>query len=80
MSDLLIRNLESATKDALRARAAKNGRSQQAEARAILECALRPDSHDWVSMLRRAAVSADGIEIEVPERHPARALDTTAWL
>ncbi|WP_080797261.1 FitA-like ribbon-helix-helix domain-containing protein [Arabiibacter massiliensis] len=80
MSDLLIRNLESATKDALRARAARNGRSQQAEARAILEAALEPEPRSWVSRLRKAAAAAEGIEIELPERHPARGIDTGGWL
>ncbi|MBC5585401.1 plasmid stabilization protein [Eggerthella guodeyinii] len=80
MPDLLIRNLDHRAKDALVARAAKNGRSQQAEARAILESALQPEPRDWVSMLRRAAASADGLEIEAPERHPARTFDAAGWL
>lgn len=80
MSDLLIRNLDREIKDALIARATKNGRSQQAEARAILESALRSEQRGWVSLLRRAATSADGIEIETPERHPAREFDGGGWL
>lgn len=80
MPDLLIRNLDGKTKDVLVARAARNGRSQQAEARAILESALHDESHDWVSLLRSAAAAAGGIDMEIPERHPARTLDDGGWL
>lgn len=80
MSDLLIRNIDCKTKRALVARAARNGRSQQAEARAIIESALDEDACDWVSLLRNAAALSDGIEIEVPARHAARVLDTEGWL
>ncbi|MDJ1651347.1 MULTISPECIES: FitA-like ribbon-helix-helix domain-containing protein [Gordonibacter] len=79
MSDLLIRNLAPRDKNALRARAARNGRSQQAEARAILENALRSESREWTSLLRSAAQAVDGIEVEQPQRHPARSLDTKDW-
>ena len=40
MADLIVRNLDTAVVQALKARAAKNGRSAEAEHRAILEAAL----------------------------------------
>lgn len=80
MADLLIRDLDVADKRALALRAAKNGRSQQAEARSILENALRPQSPDWVETLRNAARSVGGVELELPERRPAREIDVEGWL
>lgn len=42
MPAVTIRNLPAATHRALKVRAAKNGRSAEAEVRAILESAVRP--------------------------------------
>ena len=42
MADLLIRDLNEGTKQLLRERAARHGRTQQGEAKAILESSLRP--------------------------------------
>lgn len=72
MADLPVRGLGDATKEMLAAHAARNNRSQQAEARAILEDALNADSRSWVIRLRRAAMLADGIGFEPPARHRAR--------
>ncbi len=80
MADLLVRNLDDAMKEALASQAAKNGRSQQVEARMILEDALRFDSCSWVTRLRRAARLADGIELDLPARHPSRAVEAEGWL
>ena len=44
MASITVRNLPDETHRALRVRAATNGRSTQAEIRAILESAVRPDS------------------------------------
>lgn len=71
MSDPLIRNLEPDGKRALKARAARNGRFQQADVRAILE-ELRPESKSWVALLHSASQSVGDIELEQPERHSAR--------
>ena len=79
MADLLVRHVDGAVKDALAARAARNGRSQQAEIQSILEEALGSDSSSWVMRLHRAAQLADGIDLPAPERHPARIVDTRAW-
>lgn len=80
MSDLLVRNIDSETKEALACRAARNGRSQQAEARAILEKALRQDSCSWIARLRNAAEFAEGFDLNLPARHPARNIETEGWL
>jgi plasmid stability protein len=42
MAALTVRNLPDEVRDRLRTRAAKNGRSMEAEVRAILEAALAP--------------------------------------
>lgn len=46
MAVLNIRNLPDDVHGRLRVRAAENGRSMEAEARAILVAACAPDSHD----------------------------------
>lgn len=79
MADLLIRDLNEGTKQLLRERAARHGRTQQGEARAILESSLRPEATSWVARLRNAAQAVGGIDIEDPERHPAREIDTRGW-
>lgn len=80
MSDLLIRDIDPALKSALQARAVRHGLSQQKEARAILESALRAESDSWVARLRNAGRSVEGIEFEEPPRHAARAIDAGEWL
>ena len=44
MGQLLIRNLDDATKQKLRERAARHGHSMEAEVRAIIGAALRADA------------------------------------
>ncbi|MEE0706629.1 MAG: hypothetical protein UCH28_09650 [Adlercreutzia sp.] len=70
--DLFARDLDPTAKRLLKARAASQGRSQQAEAKAILESTLQVERTSWVSRLRRAAQAVEGIELEEPMRHPAR--------
>ncbi len=72
MPSLLIRDVPDDVKRALVLRAAENGRSQQAEARAVLEEALCPRAGSWVSLLRDVADSADGIDLACPRRHAPR--------
>lgn len=79
MSDLLIRNIPEETRAALRARAAKNGRSQQAEVLAILETSLENPTRSWIARLREAAVSVGGIDIDEPVRHAPRDLNAPLW-
>ena len=78
--DLLVRDLDPTVKRLLKARAVSHGRSQQAEAKAILESTLQVERVSWVSRLRRAAQAVDGIELEEPVRHPARDIDVSGWL
>ncbi|WP_165248914.1 FitA-like ribbon-helix-helix domain-containing protein [Adlercreutzia sp. ZJ141] len=80
MSDLLIRDIDPTLKSALRDRAARHGLSQQKEARAILESVLRTEHDSWVSRLRNAGRSVEGIELEVPTRHAARDVNRGDWL
>ena len=56
MLQLLVRNLDSRVVAALKARAAKHGRSAEAEHRAILERALlaAPPEQDFKAFLRSA--------------------------
>jgi plasmid stability protein len=51
MPHVLVRSLESAALTQLKARAKRNGRSLQAELKAILEMSARQDVHDarWVA-------------------------------
>lgn len=77
--DLLIRDLDASTKELLKERAARHGRSQQGEAKAILEASLRSEETSWVSRLRRAAAAVGGIELEEPVRHIPREVNTEGW-
>ena len=64
MLQLLVRNLDSRVVAALKARAAKHGRSAEAEHRAILERALlaAPPEQDFKAFLR-AAPAAPGLRL-----------------
>ena len=78
MADLSIRNVDDEVKRRLRIRAANNGRSMEAEVRAILEEAVsqpeRSDSLFSVVLDRFGALG--GIELDLPARSwPARAAD-----
>lgn len=72
MPSLLIRDVSEQTKRALAIRAAEHGRSQQAEARHIIEDTLTPKPQSWVSLFREGAQSVGGIEIPEPQRHIPR--------
>ena len=72
MPDLLVRDVSEETKRALAVRAAQNGRSVQAEAKAILTEAVSPRRESWFAMMRRAMADAELYGFEAPERHPAR--------
>ena len=59
MEQVLIRNLPDGTKSNLQARAARNHRSVEAEARAILTAALAAPEHTLVDLLADARPEAD---------------------
>lgn len=75
MPNILIRDLSEETKRRLEKRARENGRSQNAEVLAILDEALEPETKTWFDMLRETVEEVGGIELELPERHPAREPD-----
>jgi plasmid stability protein len=78
---LNIRNLDETVKRRLQVRAARHGRSMEAEARAILAEAVREpaDSAGLFTALLDRFGMLGGVELELPERRePARAADFTA--
>lgn len=78
MAALSIRDLDDGVRDRLRMRAAANGRSMEAEARAILtEAVTRPgESRGLLATLLDRMGEVGGVELELPERAtPVRAPD-----
>lgn len=73
MATLTVRNLSDETRKALRERAARNDRSMEAEARAILDSAVSRPNHiaRWLDDTQ----GLRGDDLELPERAPARELD-----
>ena len=75
-ASLNIRQLDPALKEQLRIRAAHNGRSMEAEARAILKDALtssRPASGEALAAaIRRRFAPLGGVDLELPPREPGR--------
>ena len=80
MATLVIRDLDSDVKERLRRRAAANGRSMEAEARAVLQHAvgsIRPSSR-LGSFIHEQFVESGGVDLPVPERDSeARVADLT---
>lgn len=72
MADLLVRNIPEETKRQLALRATENGRSQSAEAVAILEASLQPEQKSWIRRLYEVSQEVGGVEFELPARQPAR--------
>ncbi|BCJ59541.1 FitA-like ribbon-helix-helix domain-containing protein [Micromonospora endophytica] len=78
MAALSIRDLDDAVKDKLRLRAARHGRSMEAEIRDILTTAVAEDAPrtDLFSALTERFQQLGGVDLEIPERHaPPRAAD-----
>ena len=81
MTAVTIRNLPEETHRALRVRAAINGRSTEAEIRAILEDAVRPEGRVRLGTLlsaiaRRAGVTDEDVEAleQSRDKNPAKPL------
>lgn len=76
MASITIRNLDDDLKRRLRVRAAKNGRSMEAEAREILRVALAsPDAPiNLGQSIHTRFASLGGVEIDHKERGPGRNL------
>jgi len=75
MASVTIRNLDERTKQLLRIRAARLGSSMEEEARQILKAALsqeESESEDLASRIRRRFEALGGVDLEIPEREPAR--------
>lgn len=73
MADLSIRGLDDEVRELLRRRTAANGRSMEAEARAILSAAVRPPDHapGFLATLHGRFQQLGGVELELPERSTA---------
>lgn len=78
MTSLNIRQLDPILKEQLRVRAARNGRSMEAEVRVIIKEALagaeKPSATgaELVESIRQRFASLGGIELELPPRGPWR--------
>jgi antitoxin FitA len=69
MATLMIRGLDDAVKARLRVRAAHNGRSMEAEARAILRAALTgPSTRGLGSRIRQRFADLDDVPLSLPPR------------
>lgn len=81
MAALSIRDLDDDVKERLRVRAAGNGRSMEAEVRAILSEAVRDGEHPeglFAAVLDRFG-ELGGVELELPARRtPVRGVDFAA--
>ena len=77
MASITVRNLDDGLKRRLRIRAAENGRSMEQEARDILRAALCDEAappKDLGSALHNLFEPFGAMELEIPEREPAREL------
>lgn len=75
MVSITIRNLDGATKQRLRVRAAHRGHSMEEEARLILRGALAKDADPVTNLaeaIHRRFQLLGGVELELPPRSPMR--------
>jgi len=74
MAAVTIRNLPEETHRALKARAARHGKSTEAEIRAILEAAVQPEKRVGLgTWLHERAMEFGGVELEIErDKTPAR--------
>lgn len=78
MAALSIRDLDDDVRERLRVRAARHGRSMEAEVRAILTEAVSPasDRADLFSTLTERFSALGGVDLELPAReHSTRAVE-----
>ena len=68
MGTLTIRQLSEHTHARLRGRAAKHGRSVEAEVRAILDAAVDLPEENILLALHATFAEAGGVDLQVPER------------
>jgi plasmid stability protein len=78
MSSITIRNLDSSVKERLRIRAAEHGHSMEAEARRILQAALksaaRAPASNLYERIRALVDPLGGIDLDLPPRDSIREL------
>lgn len=67
MATIVVRNLDEAVKQRLQARAAQHGRSMEAEARRILEEAVRERDNFGVAIIETFR-KYGGVELDIPAR------------
>lgn len=68
MATLTIRQLDDDVRDRLRVRAASNGRSMEAEVRAIIEAAVAPPASEEKGLATRIRARFAGIDLpDIPE-------------
>ncbi len=76
MSSITIRNLDPAIKQSLRVRAAEHGHSMEAEARRILQSALkgaaRHQGRTLYDRIHDRFAAIGGVDLELPPREPGR--------
>lgn len=68
MATLTIRQLDPRTRERLRLRAARHGRSVEAEVRAILDAAVDTPEDNLLISLREGFAGLGGVELELPRR------------
>jgi plasmid stability protein len=75
MASITIRRLEDATKERLRIRASRHGRSMEEEAREILRAALsgrRAPARNLAESIRQRLAAVGGVELPRLPREPVR--------
>lgn len=75
MAGITIRNLDEQTKERLRVRAARQGRSMEEEARSILRAALARNAaapRNLADAIRDRFGPLGGVELALPAREPVR--------
>jgi len=76
MSSITVRNLEPGVKERLRIRAAEHGHSMEAEARRILQTALKVPTRkplpNLYERIRARVEPLGGLDLDLPPREPAR--------
>lgn len=76
MSTLTIRQLNEHTHARLRGRAAKHGRSVEAEVRAILDATVDLPEENILLALHATFAEVGGVDLELPDRtEPPRTVD-----
>ena len=68
MADLTIRQLDERTHARLRMRAARHGRSVEAEVRAILDAAVDAPEENFLLVLHAAMSEAGGVDLPLEPR------------